>query len=373
MIRTFATALLMITIILGSLHRAYTQDSVPVVILSRRVGPEISATEREYFHLFPAIERFHSARVIKTPDGKFEVRARCLRADGQLSEYVVTYSLAALLRMAEKINHFEDLMSGDYRYGIDPATLQVINSKALPVEGIKRELAEQQIDYLLKTAMPSGLKPGPPIDLHSYPRLRFGAGFSTYSPGTDEVNLMLRKIEQAGRDQGYPVRSQTVDLGLPMFYWFTLGIDVASDISVELEAGKASDDDLSLKTASLAIVYYFNYFRFAFLRPFARIGITNYNLEAHQEFIYGARKAPDPTGGYSEFYSVSFNGISKATAPSFDFGLETIPTDGWMGLALRVGATYVNCPNMSVTTEGGYSSALDMKRLSFGATLFFYF
>ena len=373
MSRLIAVILLTTTITVGVCHTASAQDSVQVVILSKRVGPEINALQREYFHLFPIFEGFQSARVLKKPDDTFEVRAYCLQKDGRLVVNVVPYPLATLLQIAEKINHFEDLESANYEMGSDPAKLQVIRPNSLVPEEISHTVTEQMKSISAKMAPLPGLRRDPPIDLQAYPRLRVGAGLSTYSPGADEVNSMLGRIEQAGRDQGYPVGSQKVDLGLSMFYWFTLGVDVTHDISIELEAGKSSERDVDVRTASLVAVYYFDPLSFAFLRPFAGIGITNFNLDARQEYVYSARKPTDTAGGYWEFYSVIFRGKHNEAAPTITAGLETKPPKGSFGIALRVGVKYVNCPNMSVATEGGYFSALDMKRFSFGANLFLYF
>jgi hypothetical protein len=374
MFKALSISLLTITIAVGSSQRARAQDSVQVVILSEKVGQEIDAREREYYHLFSQIEGFHSARIIRTPDGTFEVRFLCAGADGKISSRILQYEGATLLNMAEKIDHFEELKSGDYIMGSRPAKLRVITAQSSVPEEITVKFAEPAQAVVRAMALLPNVTSDPPVDLQKYPRFRCGAGIYGYTPNADAVSTLLGSVEQAARSQGYPVGSRKIFLDISSLYAFTLGVDITRDISVELEAGRTGGDgDFSLKTVSFSVVYCVNSLNFVFLRPFLGVGISKYDFAAGHEYLYGATKPADSTGGYWEFTSVWFKGKYQATAPTFVVGLETPPTKGWMGLALRLGAKYVNCPAISVSTGDTYSSELDMKRLSFGANIFVYF
>lgn len=374
MARALRISLLTITMAVGSSQGIFAQDSIQVVILSDKVGQEIDAREREYYHLFSPIDGFQSARIIRTPDGKFEVRFLYAGPDGKVSSKILQYEGVTLLNMAEKVDHFEELKSGTYAMGSRPAKLQVVNAKTLLPEEITVKIPERQEAEISTTTLFPNVNPEPPIDLQKFPRFRCGAGISEYSPNADAVSSMLNRIEQAARNEGYSMFTQKILLDLSFLYGFTLGVDITRDISVELETGKAEGNaNVSLKTVSFSLVYYVNNFTIGFLRPYLGVGIARYNLAAGRKYEYGARKPPDSTGGYWEFASVWFKGNSQATAPTFVVGLETVPTRGQMGFALRLGAKYVNCPPISVSAAGFTSSELDMKRLSFGANIFFYF
>ena len=98
-------------------------DSARIVILSDRVGSVISGDERETYHVLTQFEGFREAVVLQFPDSSYAVRVTLVSA-GEMRDTLVRYSGATIMMMAEKIEHFEELESGNYVLGSQPPTLR---------------------------------------------------------------------------------------------------------------------------------------------------------------------------------------------------------------------------------------------------------
>jgi hypothetical protein len=119
--RLFVTLALFFMGIQAILH---AQDSCKVVILGPRVGAIIDKTERDRYKLFQQFPAFESGIVLKGHASSYGVRIEYRDTDGRIRDSILVYSEQALLMVAEKINHFEDLEDGNYRIGTDPSRLQ---------------------------------------------------------------------------------------------------------------------------------------------------------------------------------------------------------------------------------------------------------
>ncbi|MBS1912895.1 MAG: hypothetical protein JST22_12995 [Bacteroidetes bacterium] len=101
---TIAVALLLC----ASIH-AYGQEKV---VLSERVGEEISASERAYFGLFPTVEGFRTAHIVKASDST--MRAVISGNDaGRPFDTTITMSLRAFNLLRVYVNEFESLFYKD--------------------------------------------------------------------------------------------------------------------------------------------------------------------------------------------------------------------------------------------------------------------
>ncbi|MDE3058562.1 MAG: hypothetical protein KGJ59_11470 [Bacteroidota bacterium] len=110
---------------------ASAQTLADTVVLSSRIGEVINQTERAHYHLFPVDTNFVSAIFFRSSDGNFFARVTLLGPDGKQVVKNRTYTAALLLQLAEKINHYEDLVADNYTMGKDPATIQIIGGKSL--------------------------------------------------------------------------------------------------------------------------------------------------------------------------------------------------------------------------------------------------
>lgn len=124
--------LLMILLGLGILsrpNRLQAQDGDKDVILSPRVGAVIDAKERERFQLFEGIPGFASAIIHQTAKGTYYADILLTSSDGSERHMTLWYSETEgesyLSKLAERIDHFEDLAAGRYQIGEKPVRLRV--------------------------------------------------------------------------------------------------------------------------------------------------------------------------------------------------------------------------------------------------------
>jgi hypothetical protein len=168
-------------------------DSAQVVILSDRVGPVIDSLEREHYRLFLQITRFKRAVVLQLPDTTFVIRFTVGDPGGRERDTLVTYGGPLLRNLAERIEHFEEILAGTYRTSDKPAVLRLATGAAVvyptittvpaAIPGVSPEAPGGSPQH----TYPSGLLPlAPSGGLHSernYPfLLDFGFGLRTFSP-----------------------------------------------------------------------------------------------------------------------------------------------------------------------------------------------
>ncbi len=102
------------------------QDSARVIIISNAVGETIDQTEKEHYHLLPSVKNFVSAAFYRAPDSTYFAQVEIIDDKGQQSLIKVDYSEVSLFMLAEKINHYKDLVAGNYVMGQDPAKIQIV-------------------------------------------------------------------------------------------------------------------------------------------------------------------------------------------------------------------------------------------------------
>jgi hypothetical protein len=99
---------------LASVPQVFAQDNARLIILSPRVGVVIDARERDQYSVFPRVAAFDSAVVVKDCHGNYYLRVMATMRDGRLSDTTIACNERMLQRIAEKIDHFEQIESGSY-------------------------------------------------------------------------------------------------------------------------------------------------------------------------------------------------------------------------------------------------------------------
>ncbi|HUL44096.1 MAG TPA: hypothetical protein VLY03_07035 [Bacteroidota bacterium] len=112
----------------------FAQDSFSPIILSPRVGLMIHAETRAECNLFPQVERFDSAMVLRDSKGNYGVCVMYTRNDGLLTDTVIGYAPSEVSRMSEQIDHQEGMRKGTYHIGDTTVTLVVGDWNAVPVQ-----------------------------------------------------------------------------------------------------------------------------------------------------------------------------------------------------------------------------------------------
>ena len=122
---------------------ASAQKMSEVVVLSSRVGEIIDQSERTLYHLFPNDKGFISATFFRVDDTSFYASIKVAGPDGISTEIKRDYSVATLLRMAEIVNHREDIVAGNYILGKDPATIQVVGGPSIGWSQVRSNTVRQ--------------------------------------------------------------------------------------------------------------------------------------------------------------------------------------------------------------------------------------
>lgn len=119
------------------------QDSTKILVLSPRVGANISAAEREQFHIFRHYDNFVEATVFQKPDGNCYARITLETVPGVFRDAVVRCTSQWLLMTADKINHFEALNAGSYTLGEEAAYILTADGQpVLKSPAVLRSLTE---------------------------------------------------------------------------------------------------------------------------------------------------------------------------------------------------------------------------------------
>ncbi len=110
------------------------QEISKVIILSDRVGQSVERTERDYFHLFERYSDFKKAVIYISPARKYFVRVTTGKPGTQEKDTTILYSETTILRIAEKIDHFEDIVKGTYHIGDSPVHLSTADGNNIELK-----------------------------------------------------------------------------------------------------------------------------------------------------------------------------------------------------------------------------------------------
>lgn len=270
-----------LTLLLSSMtvaQQGAPADSARIVILSDRVGSVISEDDRGMYHVLTQFEGFRKAVVLQFPDSSYAVRVTLVSA-GELRDTVVRYSGATIMMMAEKIEHIEELESGNYVLGSHPPTLtydsggvsvpRALVTRTVPgssgSEGSRRESRPQGAGGSLssRAVLPSPYAAEPlPLarvsGLHMpryYPCLAFAFGMRSFAP---DLSGLAPATGKAPRMDISPV----IDI-VPEFL-------ITEEIGIQADAGISPGD--KCYTASLSLVLYAHPFEDPGWRPFLEGG-----------------------------------------------------------------------------------------------------
>jgi hypothetical protein len=386
MIKETSIACLALVVLCGPTDVVRCQEPMVIVILSERVGPEIDAAEREKFHLFPQVEGFERAVIVEnSADSTFYARIDVGDKGGNHWKMTVKYSLVTLLSMAEKINHFQEIVDGKYVWGSDPAKLQILGGP--PVTW--RDIDAGSKSTLQAAQRSSDLLPfwngTPPVALVSYPRLGASIGVSTYQPDLSGINELVTLTEEAFQGGGYPIRHVPPNLTLDPLVWYSLTLDISSSFRLVLDAAKASNNEgLTFKLAGASLLYNIPLKSIDFLKPYIGLGFARYSFSMGQNLSHDDQITPNDSAGFHYYLAgIGINGSAAQTGYLVAFGVRLAPygSAGWAFFDLF--GRYLAVPSMTVTSmtvnsmDGtstvGQTREIRLHSLALGASFVLYF
>jgi hypothetical protein len=310
--------------------RSAPVDSARIVILSDRVGPVVSADERQRYHLFTQFKDFSRAVVLQLPDSSCAIRFT-LVSSGGLRDTLVRYSWTAIMLMADRIEHFEELENGEYVLGSSPPALKYSSpgpagSTEFVPRGVRmapesvlswQEAGEQGPDGSLPFRAVSGTPRGdeslpfaPAIDHHMpryYPSLALGIGLRTLSPDLSGLTAAT----------GTPAISEGILLD------FLPELLVTREIGVQVDLGFGRGPTY---TSGATIVLYAHPFENPDLRPFLELGGV-------WTFITGDLGS-GPQNGHMGYFGTAGGGVRAGA------GIEYLSAEG-PGIALDVSYEHI--------------------------------
>ncbi len=379
-----------LAIILG--EPLHAQGGEYVVTLSPLVGPSINRMEAQRYRLFSQMAGFDSAIVCRAADGRFVVLVALLEANGTTKDTALEYSEATLERVAEKINHFDQIVSGDYNQGSDiphlvetPMSDQdvarrlsgawLLAQKQLKVEGQSGpERGGRPLSRVIPgepSAAVSDLLPfsgqGDLVLPESFPQFGFGAGLATYHTDFSQVEQAFKSIEDLYRAKGYTVSSPQRDLDVSFGWLASIVFRFSPAVSFQFDVGKGTDSDLDrFDVVSASALYHFTVGGVQMLHPFVGAGVSHFHFDGGQ--AYGdVVSEVDAQGGYYLLERINTSG------GGYGYPL-TVGTDLKLAaqFAFRIYSTYVIASRIDTPTGQAQSGSVSLSGLVFGTRLLIY-
>ncbi len=316
------------------------QDSARVIILSPRVGPVITAADRERFSIFGAINNFQRAIVYQRPDTTFFVRFLCREGIDSIAEKRVDYSLQGLLSMAEKINHYEELKAGTYQMGTDPARLQyAVGNEPMLVKAMQMRQTTKASAFADDVLPFNGLLP---VEIPAgYPRFAIRIGLSSTPCDLSGLSDLVNAVENSFRNLGYPVGSYSPGVSLGPSAWVSLALFPDAPAMIALEGGTSiGNTGASFTLGSISILWYPLTSESGPVLPFVGGGADAIRISLDREVACGDRVSDvDQNGGYYALDKIEFKGNNRAWGWHATGGLE-IPFTDSRTTSVCVNATY---------------------------------
>ncbi len=294
-------------------------DSVRVIILSDRVGPVIDSLEAEEFRVLRQFAPFRSAMAVQLPDSSFAFIVTRYRPGDANEDTLIRCSFASLRAIGEKINHFGELVKGEYVMGTDvpvlryadtgqnvrpPASQRPASPSRTSASGLRQPVASPgpgtpSIDWI-----------GKPLDgyprEYSYPGFEISFGFRTFNPDTKGLASVF---------------GQKADFSYDPLVNFGVELRLTEIIGIQAEGGGSVSGGANLGTVGPLV--YFPFFGDNLLVPFAGAGyavasmsnkVGDYHVSAGSQGFYlslgvqiGHERpvAADLYGVYTKFKAVS--------------------------------------------------------------------
>ena len=332
------------------------QDSVKTVILSPRVGQEIDSTERAYFRIFSHIIGFERATMFQRSDSSYFVRVTFQPVYGTMRDTIIDFPEIQVFMTAEKINHFEGIIDGSYRLGMDPARPTYADGKTTSGKNAGLQNHGTNIgsglyaDWLpLVPDSVDELLIDDPIGIW------MGVGLSSYAPDYCGLSVAYRAVEGKYRAQGILVGHREPSFGSSTVLWLNFKFRLSGEFLILLDAGTQLDGEVGFKAAAASLQYNLRMFSQGAVHPYVAAGIGHYRISATQQ--YGSSIGQGITLDALLIDAASFG-------YSFSVGIE-----GGNRFIWTVFASYLQVPVAHLRTSLGTDANIDMSSVLLGAKI----
>lgn len=303
---------LMCVAFVSQLARTQNQDSATIVIISPRVGAVIDAEERKQFGMFRSIKNFTSAVFYISSDSTFFCNVTYNTKSGT-QDTVLFYIKILIHVLAEKINHYEDLVTGKYTIGDDPAQLETIKGEVIQPDmeyyrkntpmkiaqhndgisvsgkksNVKRNIYSINETYVSPKdpdilPLAEKYESGKEIEeVDAYPKSSFGYGISTFSPDLSGLDAAFNAIENRYRNSTNRISRLSPEFTIRSIPWYTFRVNISKSLSFLIETANKNDDVNECKAISFSLVYQFNTEEGEIFHYFIGWGIGQYSISGN--------------------------------------------------------------------------------------------
>ncbi|NOX64669.1 MAG: porin family protein [Chlorobi bacterium] len=313
---------LLIIISFATSTMALAQDSIKIVIISKKIGAIIDAKEKEEYRILPKFkDNFVNAIFYMDSNNQFYCKVR-LKAGESFKDSILSYNYNSIRNIAAKAQMKENGRNFNINdvqlYFADGKKVQSFNERTYKQFTRKIPLAKTGSEYsqLIRENYGVGLASGIIINPYSYKDLS-----KIFYNIARNIVLEPEKVSE----------SDFVINSFPLFS-FSSVFFIQNSFSLELEYSFGGNEkafsDVSYKSFSVSIAYLYSLSQRVF--PYLSIGYSGFNFKA------------------SQYYSLTVKKDSVGT-------LETISLEGkGGGLKLSIGMIYKLSDFLSFNLFGGY-------------------
>lgn len=357
---------------------AVSQIQGETVILSDRVGEVIDAAERERFHVFPNVKGFQSARVLQTADSLFYVVFEIEQPTGEPQLEYKQYSVAVLRVIAEKIEHFEELVDGSYTIGTQPARLKTVAGTRIAEPAVRTGAVTARGAAAGPGLTLPSFEPLPFSDISAripiasrYPQYSFSGGVVSYRPDASDVWKLVWAIAESYRSGGYAIahQSSSDSYDLAVGFAATVAFSPTFDGSLEVVRQKGF---VTYKSAGLSARFFPPEVDFDAVRLYGSAGIHLSWYGVNVAPTYGNRVGPvDSVGRFVMLATISIRGSQRILGSSLGAGIEVGRPPGFP-FGLTAYARYIFSNDITVSSPAG-EGVIRTRGVQVGATLTIHF
>lgn len=350
------------------------QQNDRIVILSNAVGAVIDKAEKTHYKIFEKINEFYRAVVYVDSNEEYYIRFTLLNKENRIRDTVMHYSKQAIFMLSEKIDHYDDILSGKYKPGNARASIQYVDKsgEAKQLEEILKDtiLTQEKLLLVQDTLILSGIKDIP--DFYYYPAIGFGVGISMYSPDMKSAYEAMTVLENNHRLEGYAIKTHSEDWFDVPFINTHISIKISKYFSIVANGTFGIKKDLSFNSIAVMGEYYPAISLSENINPFITAGVANSFLSITQH--YGERITPvSQTGSYTTFDAVTIEssktGVLVGAGISYDI----------RGFSAAISALYLFTSSSQTAVTSLYpsqsyvKSKLSLSSLILGLRMTFYF
>jgi len=344
--------LLPLLILVFAVIPSLAQDSLKIVILSPKVGEVIDKNESEQYSMFKQYKNFSKVIFYKTSNDEYYGKFSFTQPDGSEKDTLVKYSGLVLFGLAEKIENWEKLKSGDYKMGQNPPKLTIKNGDFITLQDLVLKQKEKKDSLYKKELLNPFYKQYNFIEIETYPKFFAGIGIGFNNQNFKELKNAFYILERRLEEEGYSFTHHYTDnfsVNPLLNFFFKVSLIRHLDILFEISN---SLSETVFRSAFVSLFSDYQIFNSTPFFVFAGAGVGSYYFKVEKKYNIYLKD-----GGTLE--SINAEGKKLATNISAGIKYELTKT-----LDLTLLGNYAFVPKITTIIETGDKISVDLKGFS---------